>query len=107
MIRYYSILFVLFILISCNKAGKEKQCPKIANESVPADVIESLKDRYPSATVEAWFNKDDRAFTAFFHIKGTGIFCEYTPDGKLLKEQLGDDEDNSDGGCECEMENAD
>ena len=93
---------------SCEKGmfKKEKECPVLSSESVPAEVKSSFTQQFSGNTVKIWFNKDDKGYCALFIKDGKETLAYFDKNGSLNKTVNADDNDNDDEeGCECETEN--
>ena len=120
-----NILFAVItvaLLIACNKEGKkegdekENHCPVIARSAVPLIVKDSFAVRYPSMTVNTWFQKDSIGYCAYFiqpvnqkklaEFTGTGVFVseeiDIDHDGNF-EDSTGHSNPKMPGVCECEI----
>ena len=105
----------LLVFASCEKwrEHKEKPCPVVASTDVPSEVRKSFDAKYPGASVDTWFNKDNAFFCALFKLNGNETRAFFNNDGSFEKEEIddnqqGDHQDNdNDEGCECEIEDGD
>lgn len=120
-----TILFVagfIGLLAACNKEGKkesnetENPCPTIAASAVPQIVKDSFAVRYPSMTVNTWFQKDSIGYCAYFiQPVNQKKLAEFSKTGAFISEEIDIDHDgnfedstgHSDhkvpGVCECEI----
>lgn len=88
------ILSVIF-LASCEKMGMrdrddddDKTCECVANESVPSQVQNGFKTKYPQLTADKWFNKDNDGFAAVFTQNGTKMLSEFDNSGTFKSESV-------------------
>ena len=103
------ILFTFqFIFISCEKENEnENLCPVVDAKAVPAVVTNAFVAKYPSSTVEIWFNKDNTGYCAFFKQNAEKVLAHFNNDGTFVMEedQQGNHQNNDDDeGCECEVD---
>ena len=108
------------IIISCNKEGKkegsENPCPVIAATAVPQVVKDSFAIRYPSMTVNTWFQKDSIGYCAYFiQPVNQKKLAEFSRTGAFISEEIDLDHDGNfedstghsgtkvSGVCECEI----
>ena len=103
------ILFAFqFIFISCEKDNEnENPCPVVEAKVVPAIVKDAFVAKYPTTTVEIWFNKDNTGFCAYFMLNTKKTLVHFNNDGTFIKEEdQHDDHQNNDEeeGCECEID---
>ena len=96
------------------KENKEKPCAIVSRESLSAEILAAFKAKYPTATGETWFNKDNTGFCASFTVNGNKTLSLFSNDGSFVKEEVdsnqeGDHQDNNndDKGCSCEIESED
>jgi hypothetical protein len=112
----------MMFFASCSKDGKkdgnetENHCPVIAATAVPQVVKDSFAVRYPSLTVNTWFQKDSIGYCAYFiQPVNQKKLAEFTKTGSFIMEEIDLDHDgnfedstgHSDpklpGVCECEI----
>jgi hypothetical protein len=108
------------VLIACSKEDKkgekENHCPVIAVSVVPQIVKDSFAVRYPSQTVNTWFQKDSIDYCAYFiQPVSQKKLAEFTSLGVFVSEESDKDHDghfedstgqsNPKTGsvCECEI----
>ncbi len=112
------LAFGLVALVSCEKGNlfdnnkKDKACPVVAVESIPENVNTSFQTKYPGATVDKWFNKDNKGYCALFILNSKKTLSQFNNDGEFIKEetnveQEGNHQDSEDNECECETEEGD
>ncbi len=126
-IKFSFLLLACFLtatltILSCSKESKkdgnenENHFPVIAATAVPQSVKDSFAVRYPSMTVNTWFQKDSIGYCAYF-IQPTNQkkLAEFSKTGSFIKEEIDIDHDgnfedstgNSNpkvpGVCECEI----
>lgn len=120
------IAFLTIFLASCEKfdmkhpfrkESKSKPCAAVNKESLSPEIVAAFKAKYPTATDENWYNKDDNGFAATFTLNGKKTLAIFNNDGSFANEQEannqegnnqdGDHEDNDDKGCNCELEGED
>ncbi len=96
------------------KEAKAKPCAVVNRESLSADILTAFKTKYPNATGETWYNKDNTGFAASFTLNGNKTLAFFNNDGSFAKEEVdnnqeGDHQDNNndDTGCSCELEGGD
>ncbi len=88
------IVLSLLFLVSCEKHGMrdddddDKKCTVVNNESVPASVQTTFKNKYPQNTAEKWFNKDDNGFTARFSQNGNKVLAHFDSNGNFKTENV-------------------
>lgn len=121
----FSILTVSagsMFFLSCTKDEKkegkeaENHCPVIIAALVPQAVKDSFAIRYPSTTVNTWFQKDSIGFCAYF-IQSPNLkkLAEFSRTGAFILEETDNDHDGQyedstghvgpkgSAGCECEI----
>ena len=107
------ILFAFqFIFISCEKDNEnENPCPVVDAKVVPAIVKDAFAAKYPTSTVEIWFNKDNTGYCAYFKLNTDKTLVHFKNDGTFIKEEVQDHNENhqnkdedEDEGCECEAD---
>ncbi len=93
---------VAAILASCSKEDKKKEdekenhCPEIAASAVPQTVKDSFSLRYPSMTVNTWFQKDSIGFCAYFiQPVNQKKLAEFSTTGNFLSEEIDIDHDGN------------
>jgi hypothetical protein len=110
------------IFTSCSKDGKkegnenENHCPVVAAAAVPQIVKDSFAVRYPSLTVDTWFQKGGIGYCAYFiQPANQKKLAEFTKTGSFIMEEIdldhnGNFEDSTGhsdpkvpGVCECEL----
>lgn len=110
---------VTTLIISCSKNEKtenENHCPAIAATAVPQIVKDSFAVRYPTITVNTWFQKDSIGYCAYFiQPVNQKKLAEFSRTGVFISEEIDIDHDgnfedstgHSDpklpGVCECEI----
>ncbi len=110
---------VTTLIISCSKNGKtenENHCPAIAATAVPQIVKDSFAVRYPTMTVNTWFQKDSIGYCAYFiQPVNQKKLAEFSRTGAFISEEIDIDHDgnfedstgHSDskvpGVCDCEI----
>jgi len=72
------------ILAACSKTGQRSLCPTLGTSEVPESVQQSFSARYPAATAEAWYNKDDEAYVAQFEQNSQQRLAYFEVDGEYL-----------------------
>ena len=111
--RLLIIAIGITMLTACEKwhDRKDKPCPTVASESVPAEVKKSFDAKYPATSVDTWFNKDNNGYAASFTYNGNKTLAQFANDGTFQKEEVDGDNNNQQGnhhdkdddeGCECE-----
>ncbi len=112
----------MVFFVACSKEGKkdgnetENHCPVIAATAVPQAVKDSFTVRYPSLTVDTWFQKDSIGFCAYFiQLVNQKKLAEFTKTGSFIMEEIDLDHDGNfedstvhynpkvPGVCECEI----
>lgn len=111
-------VIVIAFLISCEKGSKEnteKKCPVVAVNLVPQIVKDSFMHKYPTDSVQTWFNKDSVGYCAYFVSSGTEKLIQFSNSGNFIKEEIETNENNEhedsavvsngklNNGCECEV----
>ena len=97
------------LIMSCEKEKEHKNlCPVIAKEIVPAAVRDSFNVKYPHAIIENWFYKDNALYCVSFTIDSRSSLSTFNQSGGFIKEvsdvqQEGNDEQDDDAGCKCEV----
>ena len=93
---------------ACEKLDrKEKECSVVDNANVPAVVNESFRAKYPTLSVEKWFDKDGNGFAALFTSGGSKKISVFNADGGFVKEQNAEEDENDDHEKGCEIEEGD
>lgn len=120
--KIVTIAISLTMLVACSKmennnpfSKKEKHnsCAVVGSDVISANVLTAFQAKYPNATVDKWFNKDNTGFCALFTISGNKTLAQFNNDGSFVKEESNLEQDgnhqNNDesGGCECELEGGD
>lgn len=107
------LVIIIISLASCEKLSKEKQCPIVAPEQMPAAVTTTFAAKYPGSTVTTWFNKDNTGFVASFILNGNETKALFDNNGNFEKEDVEIENDNQkgdhqdeDSGCECELKDS-
>lgn len=128
--KTFNTIALLFILLaaalifsipisSCSKEGKnetENYCPVVAATAVPQIVKDSFAVRYPSLSVNTWFQKDSIGYCAYFiQPVNQKKLAEFTTVGIFVSEEIDIDHDGNfedstgtsnpkiPGTCECEI----
>ena len=109
--KLLTFLFALqFIFISCEKDNEnEFPCPVVDAKVVPVIVKNAFEAKYPTSTVEIWFNKDNTGYCAYFMLNTKKTLVHFKNDGTFIKEEAQDQNgnhqnNNEDEGCECEVD---
>ena len=96
---------------SCEKKeGIKKSCPIVAADGLPKVVSSAFQAKYPTASVQKWFNKDNKGYCALVTINGIKKLIQFDNGGNFIKEetdiqQQGEHQDNEDDNeCECDTE---
>ena len=83
------IALITIVFASCEKFDiehpfkKEKPCAIVNRESLSAEILTAFKAKYPTATGETWFNKDNTGFCASFTVNGNKTLSLFSNDGLL------------------------
>ena len=108
------ILFILVVaatFVSCKKENdNDNLCPSVSEKAVPPSVSNALREKYPTAIVEKWFNKDNKGYCALFTYNGKETKVLFDNNGIFQKQEIEgiDEKDDIDkDGCECDIENDD
>ncbi len=110
------ITFALaMIFASCEKENEHNDdCPVISEKLIASAVSQAFKEKYSTAVVDKWFNKDNTGYCALFIIDGRKMLSQFSNDGTFVHEeadveQEGEHENNDDkdSGCECESDDED
>ena len=93
---------VIALLISCSKNEKkendekENHCPAVTASAVPQAVKDSFAVRYPSMTVNTWFQKDSIGYCAYFiQPVNQKKLTEFTNTGVFIQEEIDIDHDGN------------
>ncbi len=117
------IVLIAIVFVSCEKSdithpfkkeNKAAPCAVVNRESLNATILSTFKTKYPNATGEIWFNKDNTGFVASFTLNGNKTLALFNNDGSFANEEMdtnqdGDHQDNTndDKGCSCDIEDED
>ncbi len=109
---YFSAIVIFFS--SCEKLNfdflkKDKPCPTLSEDAVPATVVAAFQTRHAGVVVEKWFDKDGKSVVAAFELNGKDALDFFDNNGNFQKEEVdqdqqGNHQDNDDKGCDCEVE---
>lgn len=113
-----TLIFIISIL-SCSKEGEnnnDNHCPVVDASAVPQIVKDSFAVRYPSMTVNTWFQIDSLGYCAYYiQPVNQNILANFTTVGVFVSEEIdidhdGNFEDSTDTQnpkitrtCECEI----
>ncbi|MEO6488544.1 MAG: hypothetical protein ABIO04_01280 [Ferruginibacter sp.] len=111
------LLFILIVFattfISCEKNEAKKLCPVVTTDYLPKVIITAFQQKYPTATANKWFNKDNKSYCALVIINGEKKLIEFDNIGNFIKEEIvteqegdhqDDGDDDDDNECECETD---
>ena len=110
---------ILFMTSSCEKGDgfhpfekKEKKCPTISAEVLPASVKKAFADKYTGAESVVWFDKDGASYCTLFTSNGTEMKALYNRAGDFVSEEIEEEDENEghergeenddESGCECD-----
>jgi hypothetical protein len=90
------VILSVIILASCQKANMTEDesetsantCQIVSHEAVPPAVQQAFATKYPDLTVEKWFNKDDKGFTAVFTRSENKTLAQFDNDGTFRTETV-------------------
>ena len=110
--KHLLILTVFAIAFaSCEKKEDiNKLCPVVAADGLPKVVTSAFQAKYPTVSVQKWFNKNNKGYCALATINGIKKLIQFDNDGNFVKEeadsqQHGEHHDNGDDNeCECDTE---
>ena len=102
-------LTIQLVLISCEKEHeKDRECPVIAEVSVPADAKTAFNTKYTKLAADKWFDVGKGVYCASFELNGVKAMAEFKSDGTFIKQksksQNAKQDDDDDDECECEIE---
>jgi len=108
------ISVAVLLFASCEKLGwekKDKPCPTVSADAVPAAVTKAFSDKHPGIAVTTWFNKDSKGYAAKFDSNGKEALDFFDNSGNFQKEEIDNDnqqgnhdDGDDDEGCECDTE---
>lgn len=110
--KYVSWIASIVLLASCEKMDlfeREKLCPVVAPENVPAEVKTSFEARYPGTVVKTWYDKDGTGYCAEADVNGDDVLALFDRSGIFQKDLEEEDDErrgrrNRNTGCECEKD---
>lgn len=97
-----AVILTSVLFLSCSKEEKkgsgeiENRCPIITAAAVPQVVKDSFAIRYPSMTVNTWFQKDSIGYCAYFiQSVNQQKLVEFTRTGFFVSEEIDMDHDGN------------